>query len=449
MQVSSNATQNLSRLFRDAAGATDAEGKGLGNKGLQIMDALTDASKKISLKPGEVDRLLSHVGKLPAADKAAAIETLDLFRDRFDVADDGARKKLLDFVPKTAAPVEVGGAVRTVSAAQADSLKPTPQAKASDIKETDKLINDVKETAGPGGEALAAELRHAKDQAFEENIVKPAPDARKAYVESIAKQPSKDPVEGLFDKYARSPFFEDRLMAAMGRNSLKFMKEMNERMEAVNDPKHEEEIRDAFKASMTKMLGMAERLSPEGKVNAAGKLAEFLQANPNVVGGPELEKFMEQARALPPAGAPNHDEALKALPVSDNTVIEALGKSQSPEVRQWAAVFKAAKGADQMKFLMAQNPTSDEDMRATHAKAKEWAATLNENKGMLPPDLQAKIGDVQLDALPAAIDPTSRQMRFQQVNMMMNQYQQIMQAMSETINKMNEMAMEPIRKMGR
>ena len=70
-------------------------------------------------------------------------------------------------------------------------------------------------------------------------------------------------------------------------------------------------------------------------------------------------------------------------------------------------------------------------------------------KGMLPPEMHEQFKAFEVPELPAAIDPTSRQLMFQQINMMTQQYQQIMQALSEIMNKMNEMAMDPIRKMGR
>src|SRR4051812_4222188 len=89
----------LGRLFKAAAGATAADGSGLGNKGLQIADALTDPAKKIQLKPAEVDRLLAHVDGLQGEAKTKAIECLDIFRDRFEIPDAAAKKKLLDFVP--------------------------------------------------------------------------------------------------------------------------------------------------------------------------------------------------------------------------------------------------------------------------------------------------------------------------------------------------------------
>ena len=53
-----NASMHLNRLFKAAAGGTDAEGKGLANKSLQIVDALADESKHIKLKGAEVDRLI-------------------------------------------------------------------------------------------------------------------------------------------------------------------------------------------------------------------------------------------------------------------------------------------------------------------------------------------------------------------------------------------------------
>ena len=68
---------------------------------------------------------------------------------------------------------------------------------------------------------------------------------------------------------------------------------------------------------------------------------------------------------------------------------------------------------------------------------------------MLPNDIQQDFQDIRIPELPGEVDPTSRQMMFQRINMMTQQYQQIMQALNEIMGKMNEMAMDSVRKIGR
>ena len=455
-----NASQALSRLLRDAS---------VQSKGLQIADAMTSPDKKIALKPDEVQSLLAHVEKLPAADKTSAVACLDLFRDRFEIADPAAKKLFLDFVPKTATPIEIGGKVRTVAEAHAQSVTPPVTASAADIKDADKAIDGMRKAAGPHSEGMAADAAAALKAPFDDGQVKANPEGggRKAYVEGQAKRadlpppptppstqakPGQGGVMKLFDEYARSPFFEDRLMAALGKNSLRFMNEMNDKLASFDDPKREDDIRAEHKAGMTKMLEQADRLSPEGKARCAQQLLELAKTNPDLGGSekPALMEWLEKAKAAaPPAGTSPH-ELLDKLPPIDNTVIDAMADSNRGDVRGWSTVFKAADTAEQLKALPADVSTLSEDqVRAVHANADKLAGQLNALKSKLPPDMQKDIGDIKLDGLPAAIDPSSRQVMFQQVNLMMNQYQQIMQAMSEVINKMNEMAMDPIRRMGR
>jgi chorismate mutase len=456
----------LNRLLRDAAGPTESEGAGLKSKGLQITDALVDPNKKIKLKSAEVDRLLSHVDKLPESERAQAVECLDLFRDRFEVADDAARQKLLNFVPKTATPIEVGTRVRSVSDAARERATATPQASAADIRGADKVIDDAAAAAGAHGSPLADEMAAQQKQVFDDGDVKASADGgRKAYVETTAKRAStgstppnatdtSTPLSRsmqMFEQYSKSPWFEDRLMGMLGRNSLKFMHEMNDKLANFDDPKREAQIRDVADGNAKKMLALADQITPEGKARVAEQL---MKSDPPLNGPPALMEWLEKVKKMPtPVGGASHDELLKHLPPADNAVIKAMEHSDRREVREWAAVFKAAESAEQIKQALpppeAIKAMPEEEVRALHGQAKDFATKLKAMKSMLPQDLQDKIGDIQLDELPSQIDPTSRQVMFQQINLMMNQYQQIMQAMSETINKLNEMAMDPIRKMGR
>ncbi len=449
-----NANTYLSRLFRDAAGKTANEGAGLKSKGLQIADSLTDPDKKISLKGPEVDRLLAHVEGLPAADRADAVQVLDLFRDKFEISDEAARKKLLDFVPKTAAPIDVSGRVRSVADAKIEAATAPKTASAKHIKEADGLIDAAANAAGGGkaGEALAGEMHKAAQSVFSDGDVKADPDGgRKAYVETSAKRNNGDPTMALFDKYARSPFFEDRLMAALGRSSLKFMNEMNEKLSTFDDPKREDEMRGLMKDNIKQLLAQADRISPDGKAKVAAQIAAFVKDNPDFDGPPELKQFLSQVKANP-AASDGHDDLLGSLPPIDNSVVSAMEKSDRREVREWAAVFKAAHSAENIKRALGSadvDSLGEDKLHHLMDQAHDFQAELGAVKSMLPEDVQKELPDVKLKPLPAQIDPTSRQVMFQQINLMMNQYQQIMQAMSEIINKMNEMAMDPIRKMGR
>lgn len=446
----SNPSARLSKLFRDAAGVTESEGKGLSGKGLQIADALVDPNKKIALKGAEVDRLLSHVAKLPEADKAASIQLLDYLRDRFSFDNETSAKKLLDTLPKTATPIEVGGRVRSVQNAQAESVKKTPEASAKDIRATDADIETMRKD---GGDALAAEAAAARKTVFDEGAVKASPEGgRKAYVESTAKH---SPMMEAINEGATSLFFEDRLVAFLMKNGMKFMENMNEQMAKFDDPKHLEDVRTAFNDSAKKMLGMAERLSPEGKARVAQKLGAFLKANPQVDKElPAYRAWAEKFKAGPGSKVPANASAeavLKDLPPVDNKVIAAMANSDHKEVREFSAVFNAAERAEAFRDLTPERiaSMSEDDLRKLHGEMKGFAGDLQRMKSMMPEDVAKDLKDVSVPELPAQVDPTSRQMMFQQINVMMQQYQQIMQALSEILNKLNEMAMDPIRKMGR
>lgn len=450
----SQASTDLSRLFRAAAGATEAEGKGLATKGLQIADALTDANKRIKLKGAEVDRLLSHVETLKPAEKADAIRLLDYMRDRFEVDNEASAKKLLDTLPKTATPIDVGGRVRTVHQARQESVSKVREASADDIKATDRAIENMAQTAGPHGDTIRGEAAKARKTAFDEGGVKASAEGggRKAYVESTAKHAG---AMAILDEYSASPFFEDRLLAFMMKNGLRFMDKMNETTAKFDDPKRLEDLKSAFNEAAKKMIGLADQLSPDGKARAAVKLTEFLKANPNVDKElPAYRQYVDQLNAsgvgkMAANAAP--EDILKDLPPPDNAVIAAMMNSDNKAVREFAAVFSAADRAESFKNMTADNIAnmSEDDIRKVHGDMKAFAGDLQRMKATLPQDLARDLKDVGVSELPAQIDPTSRQIMFQQINMMMQQYQQIMQALSEVMNKMNEMAMDPIRKMGR
>jgi hypothetical protein len=452
------ASTNLNRLFRAAAGATDAEGKGLANKGHQIVDAFTDQDKKIKLKGPEVERLLTHVNKLPPKEKAESIALLDFLRDRFEFDNETSAKKLLDTLPKTATPLDVGGRTRTVQQAKSEAAAQKPEATAAEIKHTDKLADNLAAAAGgnEAGEAMKAAALNARKQAFDDGDVKAKNDgsARKAYVESTAKNSG---TMRTLDGYAASPWFEDRLMAFMMKNGLKFMEQMNDATSKFDDPKRLEDIREAFGEAAKKMVGMGNQLSPDGKARVAQKLGEFLKANPNL--DKEMPAYRQWVNQVNESGAaakltaPHASPAdvLKDLPPPDNAVLAAMQRSDNREVREFAAVFRAANHAEMFSEYTPDKIANmpEDELRKVHGEMKQFSSELKALKGSMPPDQQAKLKDVDVGELPAAMDPTSRQMMFQQISMMMQQYQQIMQAISEVMNKLNEMAMDPVRKIGR
>jgi hypothetical protein len=460
MSVSFNpslASNSLGLLFRAAAQSAPVEARGLASKGLQIADAAADAEKKIKLKPAELDHLIAHVEKLPAAEKASALRTLDLFRDSFDFGgQDAARAKLINFVPKSETPLHAQGRVRSVQEFKSEKAGQPVNASAQEMKQLGETVDELSRAGGP---SLAAAATAAFKNAVDAGEIKPSADGgRKEYVKMSAQNASAggfDPMS-YFDSMANSPYFEDRLMAFMGANATRFMREMNERLEKFDDPKRAAQIREAFRPSMKQMLDMADKVTPEGRARIAHSVHETLKQNPDFFSkeAPELVEWAEKVKQTPPPdSSAAHREALQSLPPADNNVLTAMSKSDQSQVREWAAVLKTAAKADALKARMGEagsfETMGEGQVRELHEEAKSFREHLESVKDNLPKDMAAAVGQVQLAPLPPAQDPTSRQIMFQQINVMMNQYQQIMQAMSEIINKMNEMAMDPIRKMGR
>jgi hypothetical protein len=451
------ANNYLGRLFKDAADGAPAEARGLGAKGLQIADASADPAKKIKLKPAEVDQLLGHVEKLPAAEKAAALRTLDIFRDSFDFGgQEAAQKKLLNFVPKTEIPLHAEGRVRSVQTLKEERAGEPVTASAKDIKGAGNALDELAKAVGTAGAGVVSEAAAAVKNVFDEGKIKASPEdgGRKEYVKTMAKNTAHafDPME-YYDKMANSPYFEDRIMAFMGAHATRFMKEMNERLASFDDPERHNRIREAFKPSMKDMLKMADRLDPQAKARVAQELHQTIQQNPKFFKdeAAALVEWADAGSKLPPPQAGAGDaKTLESMPPADSKVIEAMKKSDNRQVREWGAVLAASEKADKLRAMAPQLETANEDtLRSMHKEAGAFKEQLELLKPLLPKDIQENVGQLKLDDLPEQIDPTSRQIMFQQINVMMNQYQQIMQAMSEIINKMNEMAMDPIRKMGR
>lgn len=452
----SNNSQSLSRLFQQAK---------ITSKGFQINDAMTDASKKIKLKPDEVQDLLATVEKLPAAEKSKAVDVLSFFRDKFEIADPTALKLFEDAVP-AATPVKSGALPRSVATQQAKALTKPTQVSAKDIQRTDAAIDGAENA---GGKVLGDGAAAAVDQTFKDNDAKVHPEAQKARTKSVAKRQAassdeapaappaappaaSNPTMALFEQYAKSPFFEDRLMAALGKAGLKFMTDMNQKLASFDDPQREAQLRQIAKDDMAGMLKMANTLSPDAKSRVAQQIADFAKQGGKVA-DPQLQAFIDSAGKPGADGkTPSPDDIMKAMPSSDNPIVKAMASSADPSVRGWGAVIQASDSAEQLKGMLANRDPmkmSEDDLRAIVAKGHEFQAEVHGLQSSLPEDVKQQIGEVKIDDLPAAIDPTSRQVMFQQINLMMNQYQQIMQAFSEIINKLNEMAMDPIRKIGR
>ncbi len=429
--VDPNRSMNLGRLMK-AAGL---------DKGFAIAN-----EPKIKLSEAEEAKLTAHVGTLHGPEHKVALELLGYFKDRFELK---SGNNFLDVLSKsTPAKAEAGGRTRSVAEANAERLGPKPEASADDVKGAADSINHARNV---GGEHIAGAMGDGLKGTVENGDVKVNREdgGRKAYVDTMAQNNSNSGI----DEMLRSPFFEDRLMAFLTKQANRFMGQLNEAMEKFDDPKKELAIRDAFKASMQKSLAMAERLSPAGKEKAAAKLADLLKQNPKIEGpgADEIKKFVASVKTEAGAAGLDKDAVLKALPSSDNPIIEAMTKSDKPELREMAAVFKASESASSFANITEQevNNMSVDQLRAMHTDMKGFSSELKALKSMLPADLQKDFQDVRIPELPGDVDPTSRQMMFQRINMMTQQYQQIMQALNEIMGKMNEMAMESVRKIGR
>jgi len=230
------------------------------------------------------------------------------------------------------------------------------------------------------------------------------------------------------------------------------MNEMNAKMGEFDDPQKQEDLRASMKSNVKELMKQADRISPEGKARVAQQIVDFSKANPGFAdNSPELKQFVDLANKAAASGG-SKDDILKGFPPADDKVLAAMDGSDRKEVRDWSAMFKAAKQAEGIKNVLGSadvQSMSEEDLRGLDKQAHAFQASLAGMKQMLPQDVQQQLPDVKLESLAAAPDGQSRQVQMQAINMMMQQYQQIMQAMSEIMNKMNEMAMDPIRKMGR
>ncbi len=446
------ASTHLSRLLKSA---------NVNDKGTQMVDALTDEGKKIKLKGPEVDNLLAHVDGLPDAraagetekqvplTKGEALDLLSFFRDRFELVDAGvAAKKFIDAVPTKLAPFKPTAPVRTVAEEAAKRATATPIAKPKELAEIAAAVDNIAKNGGPD---LAADAAAHINDTVASGDVKVDPEARKDYVKSTAKHGN--PMLRRLEDYKRSPFFEDRLMAFMMGNAMTFQKQMDSATNQFDDPKRLEAIKEAFNDAAKKMTGMADQLSPDGKLRVAAHLSAFLKENPDL--SKELPAYQEWATKFKDAAAPPPNataaQALDAMPPADGAILSAMKGSTNKAVREFAAVFQAAGQAEEFKKLTPDvvSNMGEEDLRKVHGNMKEFATGLRAMREMLPDDVRKSLPPIEVSDLPAQIDPTSRQVMFQQINMMMQQYQQIMQALNEVMNKLNEMAMEPIRRIGR
>lgn len=429
--VGPNSTMNLGKLMR-AAGL---------EKGFAIANEPT-----IKLSEAEEAKLTAHIGTLQGPEHKAALELLGYYKDRFELK---SGNNFLDVLSKTTpAKPEAGGRTRSVAEANTERLGTPPNASADDVKGVAGNINHAKEV---GGENVAGAMNDALKGTVENGDVKMNREngGRKAYVDTMAQNNSMSGIDAML----ASPFFEDRLMAFLTKAANRFMGQLNDAMEKFDDPKREQDIRDAFRASMKKAMGMADRLSPAGKEKAAAKLADLIKQNPKIEGpgADEIKKFISSVKPEPGAQAIDKNAVLKALPSSTNPVIEAMTKSDKPELREMAAVFKATESAQSFAGITEDEikKMSLDQLRDVHGQMKEFSQELRGLKSMLPADLQKDLQDTRIPELPGDIDPMSRQMMFQRINMMTQQYQQIMQALNEIMGKMNEMAMDSVRKIGR
>jgi hypothetical protein len=431
--VGPNSSMNLGKLMK-AAGL---------DKGFAIAN-----EPKIKLSEAEEAKLTAHVGTLQGPEHKAALDLLGYFKDRFELK---SGNNFLDVLSKsTPAKPEAGGRTRSVAEANAERLGGPTTASVQDVNGAAESIDHAKAV---GGDNVAGAMKDGMRGAVENGDVNVNREdgGRKAYVNTMAQN---DSMAGI-DAMLASPFFEDRLMAFLTKAANRFMGQLNEAMEKFDDPKREQEIRDAFKTAMKKGMSMADRLSPAGKEKAAARLADLLKQNPTL-GGEGADVVKQWVATIKPqsgAGAAgiDKDAVLKAMPSSDNKIIEAMSKSDKAEIREMAGVFKATESAKSFAGITEDelSKMSPEQLRGVHGKMNRFSDELKGLRSMLPDDLQKAFEDVRIPEMPGEIDPTSRQMMFQRINMMTQQYQQIMQALNEIMGKMNEMAMDSVRKIGR
>lgn len=426
--------------------------------GLEPMKA---GNQKVRLTSEQADKLNGQLGKLTDTDRTAALQAFDHFKDQFEIVD---RRPFME-------------AIGNVKPAGGDGEGPSSTARTRSVREalSDALSGnkpitskEMKEVLDAVKTMLPKELQERVMAGFKEasadGTFKANTEARPAMVKSIAQADQQGGVsraaEGmakqrssmLTNLMAKAKCFEDLVAMFMFQVAQDMQEEVKDKMDSIrkNDPNMPKLDRAAS------LVNAVKALPPDTQKNIAGRLEKALaDGNVNIKNTDDmkplqgwLDQLGQQKAAAQDAqadGAEGAYGAPKDLPPIDNAVARAMAKSDDPQLRDLGAIAESSVLAKDLEAIVAKGPEafakmSEDDLKGVAETMGKLERHIEEFKGDLPEEVREDLMKRQ------GQDMVSRQTQFEELKMLMNEYSQVMQALSNILSTMDNLAMHSIRK---
>ncbi len=425
------------------------------------LDKELPKSGRVALAPEDAEKIQTQLAKLTPTDRASALQAFEQYNDRFEWS--GA-KKLLDVIGGPAKPVgdppTVAAPKRSVRTAQADSLADKKPVSGKEMKAT---ISAVDSAPAPEDikDRVRAGIKEASSGAFKADT-----EARPAMVKGLAQADQDGSVtkaaeamnarraSGMSALMAKATCFEDLLCLFMFEMAKDMQNEIKEKMDLIKGGDPNMPKIDRMKA----LIGVMKSLPPEAQANVAQRLQERMAQGPiPLKDTPEMAPLKAWVGDASKGAAPKETptgakgaaaayEAPKAeLPAIESPIARAMLKSDDAELMGLGHITEAmvlAKDLDQYTHLGPEGMANLDESKIADVKDKmeRLEGHLHELGDALPEDAKRAL------LRPPANDMVSRQTQFEELKMLMNEFSQVMQALSNVLSSLDNLAMQAIRK---
>lgn len=432
--------QLVSQYYKDATGR----------------DLPKNNAHRVPLSADEAQKIQTKVATLPPAEQAHVVAAFDQYQSRFEWSD---ARKLTDVI----------GGVKQQGEAPKSTAKPRSVADAFMKTLMDKKPTSAKELRDvvAATEGLPKNLKDlvlaALPQASAEGHVKlEHPEARRAMVKEVAKadqdgsvtqagEAAKARRSTLGQMMAKAKCFEDLVALFMFEMAKDMQAEVKDKMDLIrrNDPSMPKLDR------LSTIVKAAQSLPKDTQATIAKTLeqqiaADKVQVNKDGPGMEPLKAWLAEAKktaAPAPAAAAEGESPYSAagLPPIGNDVARGMVDSDDPNLVVAGAVIEAQGLAKELEPLVKGGPEgfaklSEEALLDVRDKMLRFDSLTRFFEKQLPESIQDDLKK------PPTGDMVSRQSQFEELKMLMNEFSQVMQALSNILSTMDSLAMHSIRK---
>jgi hypothetical protein len=418
---------------------------------------------RVPLSADEAQKIQTKVATLAPAEQAHVVAAFDQYQSRFEWSDARKLTDVIGGVKQAGEQPKSTAKKRSVGDAFMKTLiekKPTSAKELRDvIASTEGLPKNIRDLV------LAALPEASAQGAFKPDH----PDARRVMVKEIAKadqdgsvtqagEAAKARRTTLGSMMAKAKCFEDLVGIFMFEMAKDMQQEVKEKMDTIR--KQDPSMPSI--AKMSTVVKAAQSLPKDTQAQIAQSLeglikSDGFQLNKDGPGMEPLKKWLADAKAgvgakpatkdgaAAPAADGESPYSAAGLPPIDNDIARGMVDSDDPNLVVAGAVLEAQGIAKELEPLLKGGPEefaklSEDALLDARDKMLRFDQLTGFFAKQLPESIQADLKK------PPAGDMVSRNSQFEELKMLMNEFSQVMQALSNILSTLDTLAMHSIRK---